>query len=114
MDYTILLVEDDKKLREIMTDYLTQNLFVILPASDGAQALSLFHEHMDKIDLVLLDGMLPMLDGLEVLRAIRTESTVPVIIGLWSIMQSKNESSPTGVPGTRRNVGRNGTFLKNL
>ena len=80
MNYTILLVEDDKKLRETMTDYLTQNDFHILPASDGAQALALFHKHRSEIDLILLDGMLPMLDGLEVLRTIRSDSNVPVIM----------------------------------
>ena len=80
MNYTILLVEDDKKLRELMIDYLSQNDFHILPASDGAQALSLFHENRKEIDLILLDGMLPMLDGLEVLRTIRSDSNVPVIM----------------------------------
>ena len=77
---TVLIVEDDNKLRNTVTDYLSQNLFDVIPASDGIEALEIFEENKDNIDIVLLDGMLPMLDGLEVLKKIREESDVPVIM----------------------------------
>lgn len=77
---TILVVEDDNKLRNTMMDYLSQNGFRIFCASDGLKALNTFEEYKDEIDIILLDGMLPMLDGLEVLKRIRDESNVPVIM----------------------------------
>ena len=80
MAFTILLVEDDKKLRELMTEYLSQNDFRILAAADGMEALALFRKNQNEIDIILLDGMLPMLDGLEVLKTIRSDSNVPVIM----------------------------------
>lgn len=77
---TILVVEDDIKLRETVIDYLSQNCFNVLPASDGEKAIDVFKENKDKIDIILLDGMLPGIDGLDVLQIIRKESDVPVII----------------------------------
>lgn len=77
---TVLLVEDDEKLRQTMEDYLQQNSFGIYAAMDGLQALDIFKEHREEIDIILLDGMLPKMDGLDVLEQIRLESDVPVII----------------------------------
>lgn len=77
---TVLVVEDDTKLRTTVVDYLSSNGFEVLSAEDGLKAIDIFEEHISEIDIILLDGMLPMLDGLEVLKRIREESNVPVIM----------------------------------
>ena len=77
---TVLVVEDDTKLRTTVMDYLSSNGFEVLEAEDGLKAIEVFKKHSPDIDIILLDGMLPMLDGLEVLKHIREESDVPVIM----------------------------------
>lgn len=77
---TILVVEDDKKLCQTIVEYLEQNRFLVYSAKDGLEALEIFHEHKEELDMILLDGMLPGLDGLDVLKEIRLESDVPVIM----------------------------------
>lgn len=85
---TVLVVEDDNKLRETMKDYLSQNGFNVLSAADGSKALEVFRNNKSAIDIILLDGMLPVLDGIEVLKIIRQESNVPVMM----ISARENES----------------------
>src|SRR5947208_3773510 len=74
----ILLVEDDPSIREVTALGLRSAGFEVSTASDGPSGLERFRAVAP--DLVLLDVMLPRLDGLEVCRAIRRESTVPVVI----------------------------------
>lgn len=76
----ILLIEDDKKLNDTIKDYLSQNDYVVLATADGTEAVEIFEEYKNEIDIVLLDGMLPGLDGLDVLKTIRKTSDVPVIM----------------------------------
>lgn len=76
----VLVVEDDIKLRTTVMDYLSSNGFEVLEAEDGLKAIDVFEEHSSDIDIILLDGMLPMLDGLEVLKHIRGTSDIPVIM----------------------------------
>jgi len=78
MDARILLVEDDPSIREVTTIGLRNAGFTVETAADGAAGLERFAS--DPFDLVLLDVMLPRLDGLEVCRAIRRTSTVPVVM----------------------------------
>lgn len=78
--YTILVVEDDIKLRYTLEDFLISNGFVVLTAENGEVALELFFAQKQYINLVLLDGMLPVVDGFDVLKTIRKESDVPVIM----------------------------------
>lgn len=78
MSKTILIVEDEDILREIMKDYLLEEGYRVIEASDGKQAVSLFQEH--EVDLIMLDIMLPELDGWSVCRRIRKTSNVPIII----------------------------------
>ena len=78
MDATILLVEDDPSIREVTAIGLRQAGFTVVTADDGREALDRFGS--GSIDLVLLDVMLPRLDGLEVARAIRKTSTVPIVM----------------------------------
>lgn len=74
----ILVVEDEQTLREVVKDYLLHDGYEVLEAADGKQALTLFNEYA--IDLVLLDIMLPNIDGWTVCRRIRKTSNVPIII----------------------------------
>lgn len=74
----ILVVEDEKKLVAILKGYLEQAGFSVVTASDGEQALAVYRH--EKPALVLLDLNLPQLDGLDVCRALRKESNVPIIM----------------------------------
>jgi two-component system response regulator MtrA len=78
MDARILLVEDDPSIREVTAIGLHDAGFTVETASDGAAGLERFAA--EPFDLVLLDIMLPRLDGLEVCRAIRRTSTIPVVM----------------------------------
>lgn len=78
MEALILLVEDDRSIREITRMGLADSGFNVLTAADGDAALATFRQQ--RPEAVVLDVMLPKRDGLEVLRAIRTESAVPVIM----------------------------------
>ena len=78
MDARILLVEDDPSIREVTALGLSAAGFGVTTAADGAEGLERWRG--EQPDLVLLDVMLPRLDGLEVLRAIRREATTPVVM----------------------------------
>ena len=78
MDARILLVEDDPSIREVTAMGLRAAGFDVDTAADGADGLVRFRR--DRPDLVLLDVMLPKLDGLEVCREIRRDSTTPVVM----------------------------------
>ncbi|WP_160045694.1 MULTISPECIES: response regulator transcription factor [Paenibacillus] len=78
MPNTILIVEDEPILREIMKDYFLEGGYGVLEAADGKQALVLFEEH--GADLIILDIMLPELDGWSVCKRIRKTSNVPIIM----------------------------------
>lgn len=78
MPRTILIVEDEHILREIMKDYLLEEGYSVLEAPDGKQALLLFQEH--EVDLIILDIMLPELDGWSVCKRVRKTSNVPIIM----------------------------------
>jgi DNA-binding response OmpR family regulator len=75
---TILIVEDEARLADILEDYLRRDGFRTERAKDGGRALELWRAA--RPDLILLDLMLPVLDGLEVARRIRGESAVPIIM----------------------------------
>ncbi|MGN0173074.1 MAG: response regulator transcription factor [Acutalibacteraceae bacterium] len=77
---TVLVVDDDPKLRNTISDYLSENNFVVLTASDGAEAVNIFEQEKNNIDLVLLDGIMPKIDGFDVLKLIRESSDIPVIM----------------------------------
>ncbi len=78
MDARILLIEDDPSIREVTAIGLRNAGFTVETADDGRAGLDQFEAA--KVDLVLLDVMLPRMDGLEVARAIRRTSTVPIVM----------------------------------
>ena len=78
MKKNILIVEDEIRIRFLLRDYFLKEDFNILEAENGEDALELFKSN--KIDLIILDIMMPVMDGLTMLEKIREVSTVPVIL----------------------------------
>ena len=76
----ILVVDDESRMRKLIKDFLVAKGFSILEAEDGEKALEVFESNKNKISLILLDVMMPKLDGWSVLRQIRQESKVPIIM----------------------------------
>ena len=79
-DTTVLIVDDEARMRKLIKDFLVQKGYGILEAGDGEEALQVFEENQNKINLILLDVMMPKLDGWSVLRQIRQTSKVPIIM----------------------------------
>ena len=77
---TILVVDDEVRMRKLVKDFLLKEDCTVLEAGDGEEAIKVFNENKEKINLILLDVMMPKLDGWSVLRQIRQESKVPVIM----------------------------------
>jgi DNA-binding response OmpR family regulator len=75
---TIMLVDDEESIQKLLTYPLEREGYTVVQARDGEEALRRFSER--DIDLVVLDVMLPRLDGLEVCRRLRTSSAVPIIM----------------------------------
>ena len=75
----ILVVDDESRMRKLVRDFLVKNNFEVLEAEDGQRALDIFFEEKD-IALIILDVMMPKLDGWEVCKEIRSYSKVPIIM----------------------------------
>lgn len=80
MNNYILIVDDESRMRKLIKDFLAAKGYSILEAEDGEKALQIFEENSEKISLILLDVMMPKLDGWSVLRQIRQTSKVPIIM----------------------------------
>ena len=79
-DITVLIVDDESRMRKLIKDFLEKKEYKILEAVDGEDAIKVFKENESKINLILLDVMMPKLDGWSVLRQIRQSSNVPIIM----------------------------------
>ncbi len=77
--HKILVVDDESRMRKLLNDFLSANGYEIIEAEDGEKALELFAQQND-IHLIILDVMMPVLDGWSTLREIRKTSKVPVIM----------------------------------
>lgn len=75
----ILVVDDESRMRKLVKDFLVKNNYEVVEAENGSQALDIFFEQKD-IALIVLDVMMPKMDGWEVCREIRQYSKVPVIM----------------------------------
>lgn len=78
----ILIVDDEKRMVRAVRDFLTAQNFYILEANDGEEALNVYYQHNQIIDLILLDVMMPVYNGMEVLKKLRDESCMTPIIML--------------------------------
>ena len=75
----ILVVDDESRMRKLVRDFLVKQNFEVLEAQDGEETLDIFYANRD-ISLLILDVMMPKMDGWEVCRAIRKDSKVPIIM----------------------------------
>ena len=75
----ILVVDDESRMRKLVKDFLMKKDFDVLEAGDGEQAVDIFFEEKD-IALIILDVMMPKMDGWQVCREIRAHSRVPIIM----------------------------------
>lgn len=75
----ILVVDDESRMRKLVKDFLTRAGYQVLEAGDGMEAMDLFYEDKD-IALIILDVMMPKMDGWQVCREVREHSKVPIIM----------------------------------
>ena len=75
----ILVVDDESRMRKLVRDFLVKSNYDVLEAGDGEEALDIFFQHKD-IALIVLDVMMPKLDGWQVCREVRSYSKVPIIM----------------------------------
>ena len=75
----VLVADDESRMRKLVKDFLTREGYEVLEAADGAEALDLFYSDKD-ISLLILDVMMPNVNGIEVLKEVRESSRVPIII----------------------------------
>lgn len=75
----ILVVDDESRMRKLVKDFLEREGHLIIEASDGMEAMDIFYEHKD-IALIILDVMMPRMDGWQVCREVRAISQVPIIM----------------------------------
>lgn len=78
MEYTILVADDEKEIRDLLRLYLENEKYQVLEAADGEEALRLLKTN--HVDMCLLDIMMPKMDGYRVLQELRKESNIPVMI----------------------------------
>ncbi len=80
MDRTkILIVDDESRMRKLIRDFLERENYKVIEAGDGVEAMELFCEHKD-ISLIILDVMMPRMDGWQVCREVRQNSKVPIMM----------------------------------
>ena len=75
----ILVVDDESRMRKLVKDFLSREGYTVLEAADGVEAMDIFYEDKD-IAMIILDVMMPRMDGWQVCREIRESSKVPVIM----------------------------------
>ena len=75
----ILVVDDESRMRKLVKDFLVKSGYIVIEASDGSEAVEKFYQNKD-IALIILDVMMPKMDGWEVCKEIRTISIVPIIM----------------------------------
>ncbi len=76
----LLIIDDEKKIRRAVKDFLVASGFCILEAADGEEGYEVYYQNIADIDLILLDVMMPKQDGFSLLKKIRETSFVPVIL----------------------------------
>lgn len=79
--FTILIADDEERIRRLVSDFLRRDGYTVLQAADGGQAMELIDQKLGSIDLIILDVMMPVYDGWSVLRHIRSKNTeIPVMM----------------------------------
>ncbi len=75
----VLVVDDESRMRKLVHDFLSKSNYEVVEAADGEEAIDIFYENKD-ISLIILDVMMPKMDGWEVCKQIRKDSNVPIIM----------------------------------
>ena len=91
MKKVVLIVDDEIRMRKLIKDFLLQKDYEILEAGDGEEALEIYNKNKDKIDLILLDVMMPKLDGWSVLRQIRQKDNSIAVVMLTARGEEQDE-----------------------
>jgi len=91
MKKVVLIVDDEIRMRKLIKDFLLQKDYEILEAGDGEEALDIYNKNKDKIDLILLDVMMPKLDGWSVLRQIRQKDNKIAVVMLTARGEEQDE-----------------------
>ena len=94
--YNILIVEDETNILRIISNYFKKANYEVYEASDGEEALNVFYN--TNLDIIILDIMLPKIDGFEVARRIRSSSNIP-LIAMTALGQEQDM-----IKGERRNA----------
>ena len=87
----VLVVDDEARMRKLIKDFLVKKNFNILEAGDGEKALEVYSQNKDKISIILLDVMMPKLDGISVLKKIREENRKIPIVMLTAKSEEEDE-----------------------
>jgi len=110
----LLLVEDDQSLREMLTEYLTEEGFEVVAASDGRAALEAFASQ-GPFDVVLTDHQLPHVSGLDLLAELRRQGqTVPVVVMSGNLQLTRRQQAALGVGRVMRKPVHLPELLKRL
>lgn len=80
MSRTILFIDDDERIQDLLKDYFSKNSFNIRSALTGRDGINILQQSDEHVDIVVLDLMLPEMDGFETLRTIRDFSDIPIIM----------------------------------
>lgn len=91
MKKVVLVVDDEIRMRKLIKDFLKQKDYEILEASDGEEALKIYNTNKTDIDLILLDVMMPKLDGWSVLRQIRQDNKKVAVVMLTARSEEQDE-----------------------
>lgn len=91
MKKVVLIVDDEIRMRKLIKDFLLQKDYEILEAGDGEEALEIYNKNKEKIDLILLDVMMPKLDGWSVLRQIRQNDNKIAVVMLTARGEEQDE-----------------------
>ncbi|RYM35903.1 response regulator transcription factor [Brumimicrobium glaciale] len=93
----VLILDDEEEIRELLEYNLTKHGFTCFLASNGKEGLELLNEHKDKIDLVLLDVMMPIMDGIEVCEIIRKDPVYDGILICFLTARNEDYSQVAGL-----------------
>ena len=91
MGNVVLVVDDEIRMRKLVKDFLVQKGYKILEAGDGEEALQVYNCYKNKIDLIILDVMMPKLDGWSVLRQIRQNDKKVAVVMITARSEEQDE-----------------------
>lgn len=89
--FTILIADDEERIRRLVSDFLRRDGYTVLQAADGGQAMELIDQKLGSIDLIILDVMMPVYDGWSVLRHIRSKNTEVAVMMLTARTEENDE-----------------------